>query len=623
MGGRLFYARKAHALTEKDTIVLADFTNSTGEAVFDGTLRQGLSAQLEQSPFLNLLSDERIAHTLALMERPKDLPLSYQVASEVCKRTASTATIQGSIATLGSQYVLGLKAVNCKNGDPLADLQVTANGKERVLKALGDAAAQLRQRLGESLSSVQKYDTPSEDVTTSSLEALNAYSLGIKARHEQGDFAAIPFFRRAIELDPRFAMAHMRLGLEYANIGEANQAVLSYAKAFALRDRVSTKEGYEISSGYYDNALGDLQKSAEVFQLWSQTYPQDPVPLDHLANDYIWLGQYPQALEVLTAGKKLIRAGYYNYANVVVTYISLNRLQEAQREIQQAWERKLEPGPGYAALYFIDFLEANVSGMEADVAWASGKTGSDAAFLNMQSDTQAYAGHRREAWAFSERAVAAARREKENEVAASYLANAALREAEFGNFARAVETARSALSLAPSRDVKTLVALALARAGSADGAATLAHELAQGNPSHTILNNYWLPTILAAIELDRNHPTQAIETLRVAEPYDLGSPPQIGPATLYPAYVRGLAYLRLHQAAGAAREFQKLLDHRGCVLNFPLGSLAHLELARVHVLSGDTNAARSAYQDFFTLWKDADPDIPILKQARAEYAKLQ
>ncbi len=610
------------SLTDKDTIILADFTNTTGDAVFDGTLRQGLAAQLEQSPFLSLISDERIANTLSLMTRPKDARLTHELAREVCQRTAGTVTIEGSIATLGSQYVLGLKAVNCRNGDALADEQVAAKGKEQVLKALGEAATKLRERLGESLGSVQKYDTPPEDVTTSSLEALNAYSLGLKARHEKGDVASIPFFRRAVQLDSQFAMAYLKLGIEYWNIGETNQASQNCIAAFALRDRVSARERFQIEADYYD-VTGNLQKAEENFQLWAQTYPQDPVPLDHLGNDYLFSGQYPQALEALFEEKKLAKDGYFNYTNLVYAYLGLNRLHDARLVIEQARARGLEPAPGYRALYTIDFLEGNLPGMQEDTSWAAGKEGWGARSLDQQSDTEAYWGHRRRAWGLSQKAVAAVRRENENEMAARFMVYAALREAEFGNSARAVEAANSALTLVASWDVKTLAALALSRAGSTKRAQTLVDEVAKANPSDTLLNLYWYPTIQASTELHQNRPSQAIDILQAAAPYELGQPSQMGPATLYPVYVRGEVYLRLGEAVSAVSEFQKLLDHPGCVMNFLLGALAHLQLGRAYALAGDKAKSRIAYQDFFSLWKDADPDIPILKQARAEYAKLQ
>jgi serine/threonine protein kinase/Flp pilus assembly protein TadD len=618
-----FYLHRTPKLTDKDTIVLADFTNTTGDAVFDGTLRQGLSAQLQQSPFMNLLSDERIAQTLALMTQSKDAPLTYQLASEICQRTSSAATIQGSITNLGSQYVLGLKAVNCRNGDPLADVQVTANGKEQVLKALGDAATQLRQRLGESLGSVRKYDALQEDVTTSSLEALKAYSLGLKAADENDPFAAIPFFRRAIQLDPKFAMAYIALGAEYGNVNEAVQQSQNFEMAFALRNRVSTREGFSIASSYYNYVDGDLQKAKEIFQVWAQTYPQDPIPLDRLGNAFLYLGQYPQALAALLEEKRLAQSGSYNYGNLVAAYINLNRLPEARLEVAQARARKLEPLDGYIYLYIVDFLEGNRSGMQAGLAWATGRPGVEDIFFNMQSDTEAYSGHRGEALALSKRAVEGARGAGNSETAAIYQVNAALREAEFGNSARALEEADSAITMAPSRNVKTLAALALARAGFTERATKLAIELAKANPSNTILNVYWLPTIRATAELDRNHPAQAIEILERAVPYQLGAPSPLEPGTLYPVYVRGQAYLRLNQAGSAAGEFHKLLDYPGCVMNFVLGALAHLQLGRAYSMQGDTAKAKAAYEDFLTLWKDADPDIPILIAAKAEYAKLK
>jgi eukaryotic-like serine/threonine-protein kinase len=620
----VFYhrSRQTLKLTDKDTVVLAEFINTTGDPVFESTLRQGLSAQLEQSPFLTLLSDERIAQTLALMAQPKDARLTYKLATQVCQRTASAATIEGSISTLGSQYVLGLRAVNCRTGDSLADEQVTANRKEQVLKALGNAATKMREKLGESLSSVRKYDVPLENVTTTSLEALNAYSLGLKARREKGPLASIPFFQQAIELDPSFAMAYLELGTEYWNFDEMDQANPNLEKAFALRDRVSTKEGFAIASAYHDVVTGDLQKADKVYQLWAQTYPQDRIPLDQLGNNFLFRGQYPQALEVLLEEKRLAGSGYYNYYNLVVAYLSLNRVHQARLEVEEARARKLAPESAYGLLYSIDFLEGNASGMRADLAWAAGKPGIEDMFFDLQSDTEAYSGHRTEAWAFSQKAVATARRDNEIEVAAIHIAHAALREAEFGNSARAAETANSALALASSRDVKILAALTLARAGFARRAQIIADELAKANPSNTILNTYWLPTIRAATDLDLNHPAEAIEILQGSGVYELGQPLPVGPGTLYPVYVRGEAYLRLNQASSAAGEFQKLLDHPGCVLNFPLGALAHLQLGRAYALAGDKAKSRAAYQDFFNLWKDADPDIPILQQAKAEYGKL-
>jgi len=629
--GLYYRAHRGQLLTAKDIIVLADFANITGDPVFDHTLRQGLSAELDQSPFLNVLSDERIAHTLSLMAQPSHATLTSQLANEVCQRTASAATIEGSIASLGNQYVLGLKAVNCRNGDALAQEMVTAEGKEKVLRAMGDAATKLRQRLGESLSSVQKYDAPVEEVTTSSLEALNAFSMGRRAR-ETGNMAAIPFFERAVQLDPNFAIAHLALGAEYWNIAEATRAKEGIERAYALRDRVSARERFRIIGMYDEVDGGDLPKADENYQLWAQTYPQDPLPLDYLGNDYLFTGQYQQALEALLQEKNLSGNGYYNYDNLVYAYMALNRFQDARSTIGDALARKLEPLPGRTALYRIDFLEGNLSGMQEAVKWAAGRPVAEHVMFDYQADTAAYLGRRKDAWTLTRRAEEASRRANENESAAKYLARAALRDAELENPAAAIEHADAALKLLPSRDVKTLAALAVARAGDSARAENMAHELALAYPTDTMLNSYWIPTVRAVVALHRNHGADAIDILQVTAPYELGQPLQMGPATLYPVSVRGETYLQLGQAGQAAAEFQKLLDHPGCVMNFLLGAMAHLGVARANALQArtsqgaDSDAARvralAAYKDFLTLWKDADPDIPILQQAKGEYTRL-
>jgi predicted Ser/Thr protein kinase len=617
------YLHRTPKLTNKDTIVLADFDNKTGDPVFDGTLRQGLSAQLEQSPFLNLLSDERIARTLALMARPNNKSLTNALAREVCQRTASAAAIEASIASLGSQYVLGLRAVNCRNGDSLAEEQVTADGKEQVLKAMGEAATRLRQRLGESLGSVEKYDRPEQEVTTASLEALNAYSLGQKARQEKGATAAIPFFQQAVQLDAKFAMAYLALGLEYLNVDEMERSKDYIEKAYALRDRVSARERFRIVGEYLDSVQGDLRKADEDYELWAQNYPHDPVPLDALGNDAIIAGQYPQAVDYLLREKKLSGDGYYNYGNLVYAYLGLNRFDDARNTVEDGFARKLDPEDGHAALFRVDFLQGDTAGMKQEADWLAGKPDVGHIVLDYQADTAAYRGRSKEAWDFSSRAAAAAAREDENESAAKYLARAALRAVEFGESAHGVEHADAALKLLPSLDVQVLAALALARAGVTARAQTLTQALGQAHPSDTTLNFYWLPTIQAASALQMRDAAEAIELLQATAPYELGQPLQMGPATLYPVYVRGEAYMQLRQGDRAAAEFQKFLDHPGCVMNFPFGALAHLQLGRAYTMQGDSAKARAAYHDFFTLWKDADPDIPILKQAKAEYAKLQ
>ncbi len=617
-----YHPARADKLTEKDTIVIAEFNNTTGDQVFNDTLRQGLSAQLEQSPFLNLLSEQRIRETLALMMKPKDLWLTDSLATEVCERTGSAATIQGSIAALGNQYVLNLKAVNCRSGDILADEQRTANNKEQVLVALADAASHLRQKLGESLSSVQKHDAPLDEVTTSSLEALNAFSLGKRAVRNTGDFDAIPFFLRAVQLDPNFAEAYLALGNSYSNTREDDRATANMEKAFALRDRVSARERFHITAAYHILDTLDVPKAEEACQLWTQSYPRDPLPLEWLGNISIWRGDYTQSLEFLQAAERLRENNEPYYINEAIAYFSLNRSKEARATVKKALDSKLEPADYYPLLYLIDFLDGDIAGMQADAAWAAGKTGVEAEMLIEQSDTEAYYGHRSEAWELSVKAVTAVRRDNESERPAVAIGNAAVREAEFGNSAKALQASTWALSLSSSRAIRTLAALALARAGFTKRAQAMADEVARENPSNTFLNYYWLPTIRAAVELNLNHPLKAVELLQVSTSYELGSVPLLPQATMYPTFVRGEAYLHLKDGAKAAIEFQKLIDHPGCVLNYPLGALAHLGLARAYALSGETEKARAAYRDFFKLWKDADPDIPILRQAKAEYVKL-
>jgi len=644
-------SHRAPALTQRDAIVLAEFHNTTGDPVFDVPLRQGLAAQLEQSPFLNIVSDQRIERTLMFMGQRANTRLTEDLARQVCQRSGSVAVLAGSISSLGRQYVIGVTATNCQTGETLAREQVTAESKEQVVSSLGKAASEIRPKLGESLASVQRFDSPVQDVTTPSLEALNAYTLGQKAADEKGTAAAIPYFQRAAELDPNFAMAYLKLGLQYDNLNETSQSERFVGKAFALRERVSMRENFSISSRYYDG-LGDLQKAGPIYEQWAQTYPQDPTPLDALGNNDLMLGQYEQALKLLLDEVRVAGDGYYNYGNLAAAYINLNRLAEARATIEQALARKLEPISGHTYLYIIDFLQGNLPGMQQELDWAAANAGMEEdVFLNMQSDTEACSGHLGKARELTQQAVEAAQRHGTKETAAVFMVNGALREAEFGNAARAREGADSALALASSTNVKTLAALALARAGFGAPAQTLADELAQSQPSNTILNSYFLPTIRAAVELDLKHPAQAIEKLQGTTLYELGAPPPLEPGTLYPVYVRGEAYLCLRQGSQAAAEFQKLPDHPGVIMNFPLGALAHLGQGRAYALQAGVDLtssqgplsrlfkfiggqrpplqpealakARAAYQDFFTLWKDADPDIPILKQARAEYKKLQ
>jgi|HubBroStandDraft_1064217.scaffolds.fasta_scaffold01469_3 serine/threonine protein kinase/tetratricopeptide (TPR) repeat protein len=608
-------------LSEKDTVVIADFANTTGDPVFDDALKQALGVQLGQSPFLNILSDRKVEETLHLMGRPSNERISRDVARELCIRTGSKAIVLGSISNLGGQYVLGLDAVGCSTGDTLAQEQEEAAGKQDVLKALGKAASNLRAKLGESLATIQKFDVPVE-ATTASLEALKAFSMGITTFRTKGNAEAIPFYRRAIELDPKFAVAYASLGLVYGNLGQASLAAENIKKAYDLRDGVSEREKYRISALYYDNVTGELEQATQVYELWAKSYPQDSVPPGNLGVIYSELGQFDKALTVTQEGQRL-GLGAISYSNLVGIYLALNRLDDAQKTIAEAQSHNLVSDFMHLTIYQLAFLKNDVAEMERQVTWAAGKPGNEDILLSFQSDTEACYGRLGRARDFSRRAVDAAVRNNSKETAAIWQVNAALREAEFGNLATAKQDAAAALALSPGRDVEVLVALALARSGENARAQAIVAELEKKYSSQTLLKVYWLPTIKAAVELSSNNTAQSLVFLEAAAPYESGGPPQFQVGTLYPAYIRGQTYLAAHNGTAAAAEFQKFLDHRGDVVNFPLGTLAHLGLARAYALSGDSAKAKTAYNDFLTLWKDADPDIPILKQAKAEYAKLQ
>jgi hypothetical protein len=614
-----FYFRRTPKLTDKDTIVLADFTNTTGDTVFDGTLRQGLSVQLEQSPFLSIISDQQIQQTLGLMGQPTDAKLTPVIARELCQRTASAAVLDGSIANLGSQYILGIKAVNCRTGSNLAEAQERATGKEQVLAAMDKAAAKLRGNLGESLSTVEKLDAPLGQATTPSLEALQAFSLGQMALGRADFSGSVLLFRRAIRLDPNFALAYASLGLSHSALGEITLGAENTRKAYELRKRVSEQEKFAIETQYYTGVTGDLEKARQSYELWGQTYPRDIAPLIGLALIYDTLGLYDKSLAESREALRRAPASGAMYSSVVLNYLSLNRLEEARATAQEAQAKNLDSIVLRWALYALAFLQNNAAEMAQHVAWAAGKPGMEDWLLVGEAATAAYSGRLGKAQEFSRRAVASAERAEEKETAAAYEVDAAVWEALFGNTAEARKRTAAALGLSTGRDVQYRAALALAIAGDSAQSQKLADDLAKRFPEDTVVQFIYLPTIHGQLAIGRNDYLKAIEALRAAAPYELGG----FPSNLSPVYVRGEAYLAAHQGSEAAIEFQKILDHRGVVLNYPIGALAHLGLARAYSLRGDTAKARAAYQDFLMLWKDADLDIPILKQAKAEYAKLQ
>ena len=619
VGGWLFFTRKAHALTDKDTIVLADFTNTTGDTVFDGTLRQGLSVQLEQSPFLSIISDQQIQQTLQLMGQKPDVKLTPEIARELCQRAGSAAVLDGSITQIGTPYLLTVKAVNCSNGESLASTEAQASDKSHVLAALGETASEIRNKLGESLRTVKKFDTPLEHATTPSLEALQAYSLGWGMKGVYDDAAAVPLFQRAIRLDPKFAMSYAALGQSYLNLGEGRLATENTRKAYELREQVSEREQYYIETHYYDIVTGDLERARQVYQLWAQTYPRDFIRPRSMGLDYVQLGQFDKAL-VEELNSLRLKPDGRPYANLAGLYLDLGRLREARATADEALAKKLDSSDLHVFLYELAFLQNDAAGMAQELTWAAGKPGFEDCLLELEADTAAYSGRLGKAQEFSRRAMNSAKRAGEQETAAMYSALSGLREALYGNAEEAHRQVASALGLSTGVGVEYSWALALALTGDAVRAHALADVLSQRCPDNTVVQFNFLPVLHGQLALSRNDAPAAIEALQAAATYELGD---VDYVKLYPVYVRGEAYLAAHQGSEAAAEFQKILDHRGIVLNEPIGALAHLQLGRAYAMQGDTAKARAAYQDFLTLWKDADPDIPILKEAKAEYAKLQ
>jgi len=617
----------AHALTEKDTIVLADFANATGDPVFDETLRQGLIVQLEQSPFLSLISEERIQHVLRLMGRPAGARLTPEIAREVCERTGSAAVLEGSIASLGSQYVLGLRARACQTGDLVDQEQMQAARKEDVLNTLSQIASRFRARVGESLAMVQKHNTPLEEATTSSLDALKSYSTALKIVASTGAPAAEPLFKRATELDPNFAMAHAWVGRVYDDMGESSLSAESTKTAFHLRDRASDAEKLFITASYDMQVTGNMEKAQQTCEAWAATYPRAVVPHDFLSGIvYPPFGKYEKGVE--EAQKAIDRDPDFavGYLTLAYSYVYLDRLEEAENTLQGASERKLEMPDYYVLRYDIAFLRDDMAEMARQVSLAQRKSGAEDWIANHQAFVYAYFGQLQEATRMSRQATALALQAAQRERAGLYEAGTAVREALFGNLAAARQSAIAALELSKGRDVEYGAAIALALSGDQSRAEALMNDLKKRFPEGTSVQFSYLPTLRAVVDLEQGKPSSAIGALQTAIPGELGAPGSsyfgfFG--ALYPVFFQGEAYLAAHKGAEAAAEFQRILDHRGIVVSDPIGALAHLQLGRAYALSGDKTKARSSYEDSLKLWKDADPDIPILKQAKSEYASLQ
>src|SRR5271166_499639 len=632
--GYVAHVRSGRRLTEKDTVVLADLANSTGDPVFDDTLKTALSVALYQSPFLNVLSDRKVAATLRLMSRPAGTKLTPEVVRDVCQRSGSKAYIAGSIASLGSQYIVTVEAVNCETGDTLAQSQVTAPAKEKVLDALSRAASKVRAELGESLATVTKYDVPLAQATTPSLEALKAYSLAVKAMGGKDPAAALPYSQHAIELDPDFAMAYVQLGATYYTLNEVERANEYYARAFQLRERASEGEKLAIAATYYGFVSGQLDKAAQTYEELTEIHPRDIHAYNGLALVYEQLGQYEKSIEATRTLIQLDPDYVYAYTNLSMAEMALQHFEQAHQIIGQAHGRKLDDYLLRTHLYTLAFLHADSDGMAEQQQWLRGQPLYENYGLALASDTEAYAGHVRKSRELTRQAVNSAIRTENQEGAAIYQANFAVQQAAYANASEARQAAAEALRLAPaSRGVAAEAALAFAMAGVTARAESLAQDLNRRFPLDTQMQSLWLPAIQAQLVLSRRNPGPFLNTLQASSPVEYGNVPfGNNISCLYSIYVRGEAYLSAGQGSAAASEFQKILSHNGIVWNCWTGALAHLGLSRANALESrtspgtDADAARgralAAYEDFLTLWKDADPDTPILKQAKAEYAKL-
>jgi len=612
--GALLHFRRTPALTERDSIVVADFVNTTGESVFDGTLKEALTVQLGQSPYLNILPESRLREALRYMGRSPDERVSNDVAREICLREGVKAMLTGSISSLGSHYVITLTAVNAQTGDALAREQIEAESKEQVLKALDRAASSLRRKLGESLGSVQRFATPLEEATTSSLEALKAFSLGQAEHHKLAEDKAMPHLKRSIELDPNFAMADATLGVVLSNLGEKKQASDYLKKAFELKERASEREKLYISGHYYEMVTGQADRAIEVFESWKETYPRDTVPRDNVAIRYSEIGQYEKALTNASEAMRLDAKDRFAYQNAAVAYEKLDRYDDAKAVAEQAIAQNVDSFAVHAGLYDIAFIRGDAAGMQREIAWAAGKP-EEPYMVFLASQAEYSLGKTQRARETFRRAASLAESEGLKEAAANARAMETVLEAAYGNIQEAYHKATEALTSPVDRNTRMTLATALALCGDTNRAQKLIEELAKDFPLDTLLNNVSLPVARAIIEIQHNNPTRAITLLEAASPYEL--------ADYGPMYFRGKAYLQARDGAKAAAEHQKILDHRGIDPLSPFYALARLGLGRAYALQGQTTKARTAYQDFLAFWKDADPDIPILKQAKEEYEKLR
>src|SRR6266436_2712800 len=623
--GSYWYSQRSTKLSDTDTILIANVSNATGDPVFDGSLQEALAISLAQSPSLNLVSFEKVTEGLGSLGRPLGTAVTRELASQLCQRLGATLFLTGSISKDGSGYTLRLDATRCSNDDAVAHSSSDANGKGGVLHALGIAATDLRAKFGEEPISLQKFDLPIDRAASSSLDALKALTEGRRLAREKGAIDAVPALKKAIEADSRFALAHSNLAVAYYNLNQNALAADHIRQAFELADRQTVRDRLHITTLYYDLATGDVQKAIDSYKEWVRLYPRDDIAKGNLSSEYFVIGDYEQAALLGQQALRLDPGSAAWYENLATAYIALQRLEEAQNILNQAFARKLDDPSMHAGLYALAFLRGDSPGMAREMTWSAGKPGGEDAMLALQADTEAYFGHLKEARDLSRRAVQAAQNAQLTEPAAIWQGTAAIREAIYGNLEEARNGAEKALEIAPkSRDTQILATLALTRAGEARRAQTLMDDLAAGHITNTIVQSAWLPSIRAQAELRGQRAAKALELLEVARHYERGQ--LIGNLTyscMMPVYLRGEAYLSARQGPQAHAEFQKLLDNRGVVGNCWSGALASLGQARARVLEGNVNSARIFYNKFFSLWKDADPDIPILNSARAEFAKLK
>jgi len=618
--GGYSYFHRAPKLAANDFVLLTDFTNTTGDKVFDGTLRQALATDLEQSTYLNVVSNQKITQTLRHLGHPADRALTQDLAIHVCGQMGSAAIIAGSIGIQEDGYAVGLQALNCKTGESLAEELVTSEDKEHVLAALGKATTEIRAKLGEPRALLSQSDVPLVAATTSSLEALRVYSLGTQAINYSDLPGAIPFFRRAISLDNSFALAYAALGTTYYNLSQPGPAADNLKRAYELRDRVSEREKFDISGQYHRFVTGDLEKAAQAYSGWAQQYPRDATPRDSLSEIYRQLGEFEKSLAAARDAVQVEPSADAGYANLFAAYLALNRLDDARATLEQAQTKNLDSAPLHLGLAALAFLQNDTAGMAHEFAWGTGNAGVESEIIYFEADSAAYAGRLAKSNALTQRATASPASAALKDTAAKHEAAAALREALFGNVNEARKAASAVSCSSTDRHVNAARAIALALSADALDAQRLADDLAKRFPDDTLVQFNYLPTIRASIFLVQNAPAKAIEELRVAAPYELGSvAPEL---SLMPVYGRAQSHLAAHEGAAAAAEFQRILDHRGVVLTGAIGALAHVGLARAYRLTGDNARARTAYEDFFALWKDADPGIPILREAKSECAKL-